>query len=72
MEILIFLMNLNHISSLQYYIQETMDYMELASAVRIVMGSVTVFPPNVSVIVKWDIQWWKENVKMVRYYKYQR
>lgn len=74
MEILIFLMNLIHISSLRYYIQGIMEFMEraLTGSVGIVMDSVTVFPLNVSVIVNWDIQWWKKIVKMVRYYKYQQ
>lgn len=51
-----------------------MEFMEraLTGSVGIVMDSVTVFPLNVSVIVNWDIQWWKKIVKMVRYYKYQQ
>lgn len=41
----------------------------ITGAVRIVMGSVTLFTMCVFVIANQDIPWWKIIVKMVRYKK---
>lgn len=46
----------------------TIKFGDLVS-VRILMVNVTVFPRHAPVIVIPDIQWWKINVKMVRYKK---